>query len=137
MDINGEMALTGLSLILFGFTFGILVFFLVRHLIFPVEVGTPKRKLLSYNGDVLRTIGVLQQLQVLIGREAAECDPSLADLVGLIRAAQRDFGHRASLEGTIQALVVLDMERQLASRKRQSAPPVETLAPVQLETAIA
>jgi hypothetical protein len=112
------------------------VFFLVRQLVFLEKADAPKSKLLSYNGDVLRTIGVLQQLQVLIGREAAECDPSLADLVGLIRVAQRDFGHRASLEGTIQALVVLDMEQQLASRKRQSAPPVETLASVQLETAI-
>jgi len=137
MNIDGEMALTGLSLVLFGFTLGMVVFFLVRQLVFLEKADAPKSKLLSYNGDVLRTIGVLQQLQVLIGREAAECDPSLADLVGLIRVAQRDFGHRASLEGTIQALVVLDMEQQLASRKRQSAPPVETLAPVQLETAIA
>ena len=137
MNIDGEMALTGLSLVLFGFTLGMVVFFLVRQLVFLEKADAPKSKLLSYNGDVLRTIGVLQQLQVLIGREAAECDPSLADLVGLIRVAQRDFGHRASLEGTIQALVVLDMEQQLASRKRQSAPPVETLAPVQLETVIA
>ncbi|SRR6266702_16371 len=136
MNIDGEMALTGLSLVLFGFTLGMVVFFLVRQLVFLEKADAPKSKLLSYNGDVLRTIGVLQQLQVLIGREAAECDPSLADLVGLIRVAQRDFGHRASLEGTIQALVVLDMEQQLASRKRQSAPPVETLAPVQLETSI-
>jgi len=76
----------------------------------------------------------LQQLQLLIGREAAERDPSLDDLVGLIRRAQREFGRRASLEGTIQALVVLDMERQLARRKRL---PVETLAQVQQETVIA
>jgi len=134
MDIDGEMILTGFCLVLFGFTLGMLVFFLVRHLVFPEEAYAPKNKPLSYKGDVLRTIGVLQQLQLLIGREAAERDPSLDDLVGLIRRAQREFGRRASLEGTIQALVVLDMERQLARRKRL---PVETLAQVQQETVIA
>jgi hypothetical protein len=134
MAINGEMVLTGFCLVLFGFTLGMLVFFLVRHLVFPEEAYAPKNKPLSYKGDVLRTIGVLQQLQLLIGREAAERDPSLADLVGLMRRAQGEFGRRASLEGTIQALVALDMERQLARRKRQ---PVETLAQVQQETVIA
>ena len=134
MDIDGEMILTGFCLVLFGFTLGMLVFFLVRHLVFPEEAYAPKNKPLSYKGDVLRTIGVLQQLQLLIGREAAERDPSLADLVGLMRRAQGEFGRRASLEGTIQALVVLDMERQLARRKRLS---VETLAQVQQETVIA
>jgi hypothetical protein len=127
MDIDGEMVLTSVCLVLFGFTLGMVVFFPVRHLIFPEEAYAPKNKPLSYKGDVLRTIGALQQLQVLIGREAAERDPSLADLVGLIRGAQREFGRRASLEGTIQALVALDMKWQLASRKRQ---PVETLPPV-------
>ena len=73
-------------------------------------------------------------IQVLIGREAAERDPSLADLVALIRGAQREFGRRASLKGTIQALVALDMKWQLASRKRQ---PMETLPPVQKKTVIA
>jgi hypothetical protein len=134
MDIDGEMILTGFCLVLFGFTLGMLVFFLVRHLVFPEEAYAPKNKPLSYKGDVLRTIGVLQQLQLLIGREDAERDPSLDDLVGLMRRAQREFGRRASLEGTIQALVVLDMERQLVRRKRL---PGETLAQVQQETVIA
>jgi len=134
MDIDGEMILTGFCLVLFGFTLGMVVFFLVRHLVFPEEAYAPKNKPLSYKGDVLRTIGVLQQLQLLIGREDAERDPSLDDLVGLIRRAQREFGRRASLEGTIQALVVLDMERQLVRRKRL---PGETLTQVQQETMIA
>ena len=82
---------------------------------------------------MLRTIGVLQQLQVLIGREAAERDPSLADLMGPIRAMQREFGRRASLEGTIQSLVVLDLEEQLASGKQRSVQPVETLAQIPQE----
>ncbi len=134
MDINGEMLLTGFCLVLFGFTLGMEVFFLVRHLVFPEETYAPKNKPLSYKRDVLRTIGVLQQLQVLIGHEGAERDPSLADLVGLIRGAQREYGRRASLEGTIQALVALDMKWQLASRERQ---PMETLPPVQKKTVIA
>ncbi len=137
MNIDGEMALTGICLVLIGLTLGIVVFFLVRHLVFPDEGYAPKRAPLSYKGDVLCTLGVLQQLQVLIGREAAERNPSLADLVDLIRAAQREFGRRASLEGAIQALVVLDMEQQLASRKRKPTPPVETVTPVQQEKVIA
>ncbi len=137
MNIDGEMALTGICLVLFGFTLGMVVFFLVRHLVFPEEVYAPKRAPLSYKGDVLRSLGVLQQLQVLIGREAAERNPSLADLAGLIRAAQREFGRSASLEGTIQALVVLDMERQLASRKCKPTAPIKAPAPVQQETVIA
>lgn len=132
MDIDGEMVLTGLYLVFFGFTLGLEVLFLARHLIFPEEACTPKKRPPSYKGDVLRTIGVLQQLQVVIGHEATERDPSLADLACLIRSAQREFGRSASLEGTIQALVVLDMERQLASRK-----PVEGLTPVPQETVIA
>jgi len=137
MDIDGEMILMGFCLVLFGFTLGMVVFFLVRHQVFPDKAYAPKNKSLSYKGDVLRTIGVLQQLQVMIGREAAERNPSLADLVGLIRSAQREFGRSASLEGTIQALVVLDMERQLVSRKYKPMPPIEALAPVQPETVIA
>ena len=137
MNIDGEMVLMGFCLILFGFTLGMVVFFLVRHLVFPDKAYAPKNESLSYKGDVLRTIGVLQQFQVMVGREAAECNPSLADLVGLIRSAQREFGRSASLEGTIQALVALDLERQLVSRECKPTPPFEALAPVQPETVIA
>lgn len=117
MMTDSELLLTGVCLVLFGFLLGMTLFFLVRHLLFPEEAYAPKKRL-SYKGNVRRTVGVLQQLQVMIGRECADRNPSLADLVDLVRSAQRDFGRSASLEGVIQALVAQDVARQRANRRR-------------------
>jgi hypothetical protein len=55
----------------------------------------------------------LRQLRVLFGsQQAAFSDPSLANVVHLIHAAQVRFGWDASLEQVIQRLVVEDTARQ-------------------------
>ena len=125
MTITNDMFLTAAWLVLFGLTLGMMLTFLILHLIFP-DVCMPRGLPLSYDGDVRRTVGALQQLQVLIGRENAERNPNLADLLRLIRTVQRTFGRRASLESVIQALVAQDIERQLAVRKRPRMRPEKT-----------
>ncbi len=72
----------------------------------------------SVQGDLRRTVAVLQQLQVLIGCAATESDPNLADLLCLIQAVQREFGRTAPLEGVIQALVAQDLEQQMTVRRK-------------------
>ncbi|SRR5712692_3263778 len=136
MITESELLLTGVCLVLFGFILGMMLFLLVRHLLFPEEAYEPRKKRLSYTWDVRRTLGALQELQVMIGRESAECDPSLADLVRLLRSVQREFGRSASLEGVIQALVAQDLERQRASRKRKPTCPREAVAAVRQEAVI-
>lgn len=116
---NSSLVLMGMCLVFFGFAVGVIVSFLIWRLRFPNEASAPKKKQLSYTGDVRRTLGVLQQLQAMIGREAAEGDPGLIDLVQVIGSMQRAFGRNASLEGVIQALVAQDIDRQLAQRKRR------------------
>lgn len=79
-----------------------------------------KRKqqvVLSYTEDVRRTLNVLKQLQVLIGRDAAEQDPGLLDIMRLLQDMQHVFGRSASLEAVIQALVAQDIKHQLVTRK--------------------
>lgn len=67
-----------------------------------------------YFTDLDRSIGVLQQLQVLL---AADGDVNLADVAHLVLSMQQEFGPDASLESVIQALVVQHLERQLACRR--------------------
>jgi hypothetical protein len=124
-----EMWLLGVCLVFFGFCLGVVLFFLVRHVLFPGEAYAPKAKL-SYIGDVRRTLSVLQHLQAMVGREATGCDPSLADFVSLIRSVQREFGWNASLEGVIQALVAQDIAHQLAERKLKRVAAVEATVTV-------
>ncbi len=124
-----------LCLVLFGFLVGVVVFFVIRHLLFPEEAYAPKKRL-SYTMEERRTLAVLQQLQAMIGAEAATRDPGLADLKRLLGSMQRDFGRNASLEDVIQLLVARDLERQLAARKRRTwelVPAVEVLPTVQQE----
>ena len=70
-----------------------------------------------YQSDLARTIGVLQQLQVLCSAQAS--DPSLADVVRAIGDMQREFGEHAQLEGVIQSLVGQHLSQQFVARRRQ------------------
>jgi len=133
---ESEQFVTGVCLVLFGFILGMLLFLLIRHWLFPEQACVPRKKRLSYTWDVRRTLGALQQLQVMIGRESAERDPSLADLVQLLRSMQRELGHSASLEGVIQTLVAQDIERQLACRKQKLTRPREAVAAGRQEATI-
>lgn len=124
-----------LCLVLFGFLVGVVVFFVIRHLAFPEEAYAPKKRL-SYTVDERRTLAVLQQLQAMLGAEAAASDPGLADLKRLLGSMQRDFGRNASVEDVIQLLVARDLERQLTARKRRTwelVSAVEVLPTLQQE----
>lgn len=67
-----------------------------------------------YQSDLARTIGVLQQLQVLC---AAQGDTSLADVICVVRDMQRDFGEDAQLESLIQTLVGQHLAPQHTARR--------------------
>jgi hypothetical protein len=69
----------------------------------------------TYIDDLTRTIGALQQLQVLM---AAWSDPTLADVAHLVGSMQQDFGPGESLEHVIQALVGCHLALQLARLRR-------------------
>src|SRR6266567_6728935 len=56
-----------------------------------------------YLTDLTRTIGVLQQLQVLCA--STQVDVSLDDVIQVIRQMQCEFGERSQLEQVIQSLV--------------------------------
>lgn len=66
-----------------------------------------------YQNDLTRTIGVLQQLQVLC---ATQGDVSLADLIRVVRDMQREFGDQSQLEHVIQSLVGRHLCQQLTVR---------------------
>lgn len=68
-----------------------------------------------YRTNLARTIGVLQQLQVL----CADDNTSLADVIRAVRAMQHEFGENAQLENVIQALVGQHISQQLTARRRQ------------------
>lgn len=70
-----------------------------------------------YHSNLTRTIGVLQQLQVLCTAQGD--DPSLADVIGVVRAMQCEFGEDSQLEHVIQALVGQHLSQQLATRRRR------------------
>ena len=77
-----------------------------------------------YQSDLTRTIGVLQQLQVLC---AGQYDASLADVIQAVRDVQRDFGEDAQLESVIQSLVGRHLAPQLAARRLARQHHVETM----------
>ncbi len=68
----------------------------------------------TYLSDLERTIGVLQQLQVLY---SAQGDVSLATVVLSMQQLQREFGPQESLEQVIQSLVAKQLDQQLAVRR--------------------
>jgi hypothetical protein len=67
-----------------------------------------------YESDLTKTIGVLQQLQVLC---AAQRDTSLADVIRIVGDMQRDFGADCQLESVIQALVGQHLSQQFSTRR--------------------
>ena len=80
-------------------------------IVFPYE--QPYTTTPAYADDLSRTIGALQQLQVLL----ASCqDPTLADVTHLVLSMQQDFGSSEPLENVIQILVGQHLTSQVASR---------------------
>ena len=74
-----------------------------------------------YLPDTKRTIGVLQQLQVLLAHVGGEV--TLEDVVLQVAALQAEFGPGAVLEDVIQTLVVRQLAGQLVQRQMRSALP--------------
>ena len=68
-----------------------------------------------YHSNLTRTIGVLQQLQVLCAAQGD--DASLADVIGVVRDMQREFGEDSQLENVIQTLVGQHLSQQLITRR--------------------
>ncbi len=110
------------KLAFFNFCITIMFSSFLRYIIFPAKISIMKKATwtkpaLAYKDDLRQTLGVLQQLQVLIGTDATQNNPSLAEVSRMIHTIQREFGKQASLETVIQALVAQDIERQLTQRK--------------------
>ena len=79
----------------------------------PVTETREKRELGPYYPDKLcRSIGVLQQLQTLLGDDA-----TLDDVAQVIRRLQREFGPQTQLENVIQFMVCLSLEKQVIQRE--------------------
>jgi hypothetical protein len=70
-----------------------------------------------YQSDLARTIGVLQQLQVLCAAQGN--DTSLADVIGVVRDMQHEYGEFSQLENVIQALVGQHLSQQFIARRPQ------------------
>jgi hypothetical protein len=68
----------------------------------------------AYTFELARTLGVLQQLQVLLGGYATA---TLEDISSAIAGIQAEFGAQADLEGVIQQLVTRHLAEQYARRK--------------------
>ena len=68
-----------------------------------------------YQSDLTRTIGVLQQLQMLV---AAPGEASLADVIQVVRDMQFQYGEDSQLEQVIQALVGKHLGQQIAARRQ-------------------
>ena len=84
-----------------------------------VRTATPP----VYHGDTQRTLGVLQQLQVLLAH--APDAVTLDDVARQIEMLQIEFGPTAVLEDVIQHLVARQLAFQCAQRK---APQPEVAA---------
>lgn len=80
-----------------------------------------------YLSDLERTIGVLQQLQVLC---SAQGDVSLGDVIQVLHTMQQEFGRGFSLENVIQALVGRQLHQQLAARRFSTREAAATHAPI-------
>ena len=78
-----------------------------------------------YQSDLARTIGILQQLQVLCTRQGN--DTSLADVMRVVCDMQREFGQDSQLEHVIQALVGQHLGLQLEVRRKPHLEAVEAL----------
>lgn len=74
-----------------------------------------------YLTDLTRTIGVLQQLQMLCA--STQVDVSLDDVIQVIRQMQCEFGERSQLEQVIQSLVGRHLSQQLAARQPDPSMP--------------
>jgi len=68
----------------------------------------------QFLSDLARTIGVLQQLQVLC---AAQGDASLADVIQVVHGMQHTYGKDSQLEEVIQSLVSQHLNQQHATRR--------------------
>ena len=68
-----------------------------------------------YQSDLTRTIGVLQQLQMLV---ATPGEASLADVIQVVREMQHQYGEDSQLERVIQALVGRHLGQQIAARRQ-------------------
>lgn len=68
-----------------------------------------------YADQLTRTIGVLQQLQVLVADDAA----TLGDVSHIFLAIQQEFGAHTSLEQVIQALVGRHLAQQIERRSEK------------------
>ena len=80
-----------------------------------------------YSSDLERTIGVLQQIQVLC---SAQGDVSLGDVIQVLHTMQQEFGRGSSLENVIQALVGRQLHQQLAARRFSTREAAATHAPI-------
>ncbi len=80
----------------------------------PFQAATSSTLPPVYQDDLTRTIGVLQQLQVLFATRQG--DVSLADVIQVMRDMQREFGDQSQLEHVIQSLVGRHLCQQLAAR---------------------
>lgn len=67
-----------------------------------------------YQSDLARTIGVLQQLQVLC---VTQGDVSLADVIQVLHDMQQEFGEDSRLEEVIQSLIGQHLRQQLTARR--------------------
>ncbi len=79
----------------------------------PFQTATSSSLPPVYQNDLTRTIGVLQQLQVLY---AMQGDVSLADIIQVVHDMQHEFGEQSQLEHVIQSLVGRHLCQQLAAR---------------------
>jgi hypothetical protein len=68
-----------------------------------------------YLDDLTKTIGVLQQLQVLCS--ARQGDVSLANVIHVVHQMQYEFGEQSHLEQVIQNLVGRNLKRQMLARR--------------------
>jgi hypothetical protein len=83
-------------------------------IVFPYE-QQPNITAPAYTDNLSRTIGALQQLQVLM---ASWQNPTLADVARLVLHMQQDFGSSEPLENVIQSLVGQHLLCQLSARSR-------------------
>ncbi len=79
------------------------------------QTATSHQLLPVYQDDLTRTIGVLQQLQVLCS--ALQGDVSLDDVLQVVRQMQYEFGEQSQLEHVIQSLVERNLKRQVLARR--------------------
>lgn len=72
----------------------------------------------TYQTETRRTIGVLQQWQVLLSpRCPTATEVTLADVQAVTASLQEAFGVFTSLESIIQQLVSQDLREQIAQRR--------------------